>query len=185
MCPGCSQASQGLQSSNAPARAPEAPGRFSSLPECTVLFKNSSVLITGPWICSVTVPQSPLALVSSKACHKWQSRDALASQSSVPGCEMAWEHGHGRKGQPVEITGWMRPSRDITEAGATLLGEMIMIRLPVAKPALEASDRFTWAGSHSFGFHFTWHCTQSMLEQLVLSSLALLHLWVGNTLEMT
>lgn len=62
---------------------------------------------------------------------------------------------------------------------------MIAIKLPVAKPALETSDRFTWAGSHSFGFHFTWHCTQSMLEQLALSSLALLHLWVGNALEMT
>lgn len=75
--------------------------------------------------------------------------------------------------------------RDVTVAGGTLLSEVITIRLPVAKPAVETSDRFTWAGAHSFWFHFTWHCTQSMLEQLVLSSLALLHLWVGNALEMT
>lgn len=122
-----------------------------------------SVLITGPWICPMTVPQTHLARVSAKACHKWQSRAGnpdVPFPSSVPGQELAWAHGQRRKGQPAGITGWMRPSGDVTAPGATLLSEVIRIKLPVAKPALEASDRFTWAGSHSFRFHFTWHCTQ-------------------------
>lgn len=122
-----------------------------------------SVLITGPWICPMTVPQTHVARVSAKACHKGQSRAGnpdVPFPSSVPGQELAWAHGQRRKGQPAGITGWMRPSGDVTAPGATLLSEVIRIKLPVAKPALEASDRFTWAGSHSFRFHFTWHCTQ-------------------------
>lgn len=75
-----------------------------------------------------------------------QGLSQRAQQSSGPGHGLAWAQGQSRKGQTVEITGWMRPSRDVTVPGATLLSEVIAIKLPVAKPALEASDRFTWAG---------------------------------------
>lgn len=91
MCPGWPVDSQGLQSSTAPARAPEAPREvFLSARMYSGVQEQLCVLITGPWIYSVIVPQTPLAPVSAKACHKWQSRDALASQS----CPRA-RHGMG------------------------------------------------------------------------------------------
>lgn len=64
--------------------------------------------------------------VSQMAEQSWHPR-------AVPGHEMAWAQGQRRKGQPVEIPGWMRPSRDVTVAGATLLSEVITIKLLVAK----------------------------------------------------
>lgn len=80
------------------------------------------MLVTRSWICSRIVPANHLAPVSAKACHKLQSRTCITV--IYPVHELTWAQEQRRKGQPVEITGWMRPSGDVTVPGATLLSEV-------------------------------------------------------------
>ncbi|KAJ7422602.1 hypothetical protein WISP_37247 [Willisornis vidua] len=131
------------------------------------------------------VPETHLAMVSAKAHNKWQSRAAIPVICPTAGADMGT--GTEEEGQAADITGWMRPSGDVTAPGATSLSEVKRIiesqnsiiestglektseiiksnpwsnsiKLLVAKPALGALGRFTWQdGPHSFKLHFTWH----------------------------
>lgn len=88
--------------------------------------KQLCMLVTRSWICSRTVPENHLALVSVKACHKSRSRARIPVIHPSAWADMGtrtrvWQ---GKKGEPTEITGWMRPSGGITVPGATLLSEV-------------------------------------------------------------
>lgn len=101
--------------------------------------------------------------------------------------ELTWAQEQRRKGQPVEISGWMRPSGDVIVPGATLLSE---VRKNKALCCQTCTGSFRQI--HPAGLDHTPLCStlsgtctlMDVLEQLPLSSLALLHCWVGNALEM-
>ena len=80
------------------------------------------MLVTRSWICSRIVPENHLAPASAKARHKLQSRACITV--IYPAHELTWAQEQRRKGQPAEITGWMRPSGDVTVPEATLLSEV-------------------------------------------------------------
>lgn len=146
--------SQGLQSSSAPASAPEAPREvFLSASVYSAVQEQLSVLVTAPWICPMIVSQTHLAPVSAKVYHKWQSRAGISDvpfPSSVPGHELAWARGQRRKGQPARITGGMRPSEDVTATGATLLSEVIRIKLQLCGQSCTGSFRLVHLGWVTF-----------------------------------
>lgn len=60
--------------------------------------------------------------------HATNCKAVLATQSSVPVHELIRAQEQRRKGQPVEITGWMKPSADVTVPAATLLSEVRRIK---------------------------------------------------------